>query len=349
MSTRLAAFLLLLPVCSLADSVVPIDTVENHVNIRLEPDAMSDVVGRLTQGARLELVSEIDGWYEVVLEGDATGFVSADWTDVIRDEPVVASAESEPPGPGVEPQPVAIELPPEPDPEPVAEPAPETVLSTPADPLVLKGKRDYLMRFRDEAAGVASQIFDDGNRIGIGTSTPKQRLEVNGSIQIHEQNSSVAGLMITQSSGETGYIMHNRASTLTIGAGSQDRITIVRDGSVGIGVSRPDHPLELASGAHVTQAGVWTNRSSRADKENIEVIEAGEAVDALMALRPVLYEHRSGDAETYAGFIAEEVPELVAMQDRASLSAMDIVAVLTRVVQEQQIRINELERRLTRD
>ena len=152
--------------------------------------------------------------------------------------------------------------------------------------------------------------------------------------------------MITQSSGDTGYIMHNRASTLTIGAGSQDRITIDRDGNVGIGVSRPDHPLEMASGAHVTQGGVWTNRSSRSAKQNIEAMTAEDALAALMALEPVLYEYRNGDPETYAGFVAEDVPELVAMQDRTSLSAMDIVAVLTRVVQEQQNKINELERRL---
>ena len=46
------------------------------------------------------------------------------------------------------------------------------------------------------------------------------------------------------------------------------------------------------------------------------------------------------------GFIAEDVPGLVASTDRISLSTMDIVAVLTRVVQEQQQKIAELEKRL---
>jgi hypothetical protein len=41
------------------------------------------------------------------------------------------------------------------------------------------------------------------------------------------------------------------------------------------------------------------------------------------------------------GFIAEDVPELVAMEDRKGLSAMEIVAVLTTVVQEQQEVIQE--------
>ena len=40
------------------------------------------------------------------------------------------------------------------------------------------------------------------------------------------------------------------------------------------------------------------------------------------------------------GFIAEDVPDLVAMKDRKNLSAMDMVAVLTKVLQEQQ-KMNE--------
>jgi hypothetical protein len=40
--------------------------------------------------------------------------------------------------------------------------------------------------------------------------------------------------------------------------------------------------------------------------------------------------------EQYVGFIAEDVPELVAMKDRKGLTPMDIVAVLTKVLQDQQ-------------
>jgi hypothetical protein len=46
------------------------------------------------------------------------------------------------------------------------------------------------------------------------------------------------------------------------------------------------------------------------------------------------------------GFIAEEVPDLVAMKNRKGLSSMDIVAVLTKVVQEQQKTISTLREEL---
>jgi len=211
----------------------------------------------------------------------------------------------------------------------------------------VEGSVDYLMKFTGPTIGGNSQIFDDGRNIGIGTDSPKQRLEVNGNIQIHEQHSSVAGIMLTQSSGETGYIMHNQASTLTIGAGSVDRITIDRDGNVGIGMSRPNHPIELPSGAHVTAGGAWTNSSSIERKENISELTPEEALRALADLEPVHFNYKQDAAERYVGFIAEDVPDLVATTDRKGLSTMDIVAVLTKVVQMQQQQIEELEARLS--
>jgi len=389
---------ILFPLAATADQVVPIDKVENSVNIRLNADTGSDVVGELQQGESLTLVDSIEGWHEVELEGGATGFISSDWSRIMTDaevklaeeavveeaveevveaeveatveqvveETVVESVEvvteeaveevaeeaieeaveevAEEPEPVIEVEAVVEEAAVEE--KVVVVPAPQAVVAPEPE---VKANRDFLVKVRREGQLVGSQIFDDGNKVGIGSTDPQQRLEVNGSIQIYDQNSSVAGLMITQSSGDTGYIMHNRASTLTIGAGSIDRITIDRDGHVGIGASRPDHPLEMASGAHVTAGGVWTNRSSRDSKENIAILSSGDAVAAVMALQPVSFNYRTEQGEGYVGFIAEDVPGLLASSDGESLSSMDIVAALTRVVQEQQRRIEELEAKLERD
>lgn len=210
----------------------------------------------------------------------------------------------------------------------------------------IEGTPDYLMKFTSSTMGGSSQVYDDGRNIGIGTTEPKQRLEVNGNIQIHERNANVVALMLTQADGETGYIMHNRANTLTIGAGSVDRITIDGDGFVGIGTSRPTHPIEMASGAFVTEGGVWTNSSSFTKKENIVELTTEEAIRVLVDLEPVHFNYIADEREDYIGFIAEDVPDLVATADRTGLSAMDIVAVLTKVVQEQQDRIEALEEKI---
>ena len=125
-----------------------------------------------------------------------------------------------------------------------------------------------------------------------------------------------------------------------------ERMRITQNGNVGIGTQTPKNPLEMASGAHVTAGGVWTNASSRTLKDNISELNADEALSALAELNPVRYNYKSQPGEEYLGFIAEDVPGLVATNARKSLSPMDIVAVLTKVVQQQQKKITELESRL---
>ncbi len=117
-------------------------------------------------------------------------------------------------------------------------------------------------------------------------------------------------------------------------------------GNVGIGTIAPTNPLEMASGAHVSAGGVWTDASSRQYKENISNLPSEEAIAALEKLNPVKFNYKVEKDEEYVGFIAEDAPDLVATKDRQSLSPMDIVAVLTKVVQQQQKKIAELEARL---
>jgi len=112
-------------------------------------------------------------------------------------------------------------------------------------------------------------------------------------------------------------------------------------GYAGFGVI-PAYPLEMASGAHVTPGGVWTNASSRQYKQNIKELTEDEALDVLKELRPVKFSYKVDSEEKHVGFIAEDVPELVATKDRKGMSTMDVVAVLTRVVQEQRETIVEL-------
>ncbi len=292
-----------------------------------EPEAAADDDGETTA----ELAAEADAEITVPVpaeEEPADAPAAADTFDEPQPESATADTEVEP----------------IPEPTPVVEPKPAAEPEAPVSPI--RGQRDFVVRFKTESTGTSSQIYDDGNVVGIGTTAPQQRLEVNGSIQIHDQHSSVAGLMITQSSGETGYILHNRASTLTIGAGSVDRITIDRAGNVGIAVARPEHPLHVANGAYLSAGGVWTNSSSRQGKEGINSLDAESALAAVMALEPVSFRYRADTAETHLGFIAEDVPDLVATADRSGLSAMDIVAALTRVIQEQEKRIATLEKAL---
>jgi hypothetical protein len=113
------------------------------------------------------------------------------------------------------------------------------------------------------------------------------------------------------------------------------RITVKGNGFVGIGTQNPSYPLQMAWGAY-TNGSSWVDASSREYKENIEVLSTEEALEVIKELNPVKYAYKTDQTEKRVGFISEEVPELVSMKDRKGLSPMDIVAVLTKVVQEQQ-------------
>ena len=98
----------------------------------------------------------------------------------------------------------------------------------------------------------------------------------------------------------------------------------------------------MASGAHVTSGGVWTDASSRDYKENIVELAYDSAITTLNNLTPVTYNYKIDKEENYVGFIAEDVPDLVATSGRKSLSPMDITAVLTKVVKDQQKEMKHL-------
>jgi len=106
------------------------------------------------------------------------------------------------------------------------------------------------------------------------------------------------------------------------------------NGSVGISVT-PTHLLDVSGGAYCNGT-TWVNASSREYKENIKPLTSEDALAAIEKLEPVKFNYKADKEERSLGFIAEDVPELVAMKDRKGLNTMDVVAVLTKVVQEQQ-------------
>ena len=121
---------------------------------------------------------------------------------------------------------------------------------------------------------------------------------------------------------------------------------VIKNGNIGLGITNPTSPLALASGAKCSAGGVWTNASSRKLKDNIEALPLEKALDVVQSLEPVTYTYKAEPNETQVGFIAEDVPELVATQTRTELSPMDIVGVLTKVVQDQQSRLDAQEQQM---
>ncbi len=193
--------------------------------------------------------------------------------------------------------------------------------------------------------------------VGIGTTGPTQKLHVNGSIMSNGQylaQYAYPGFWLDETgTGNKGlyYVLDQKSLQIqrraqNFGAfeatvmhvfieAPANSFYLASNGYVGFGLA-PSYPIHHSNGARLSAGGVWTDASSREYKENINTLTVDEAVNALKGLNPVKFNYKADTKEKHVGFVAEDVPEIVATRDRKGLSPMDIVAVLTKVSQEQQ-------------
>ncbi len=128
----------------------------------------------------------------------------------------------------------------------------------------------------------------------------------------------------------------------TSNAGSPvEGLRITKEGHVGIGTDNPSEKLFVEGNIRAT--GSITPGSSRDFKENIANLSLQEAVATLENLNPVKFNYKAEkEKDLHVGFIAEDMPELLATPDRKGVNPLDVIAVLTKVVQAQQMEIASL-------
>ena len=204
----------------------------------------------------------------------------------------------------------------------------------------------------------------ENGRFGIGTKSPSEKLEVSGNIKLASSGqwmgwSYKEGLV--NSGGQKPMLTSPGQVLMAIDADNNDTrqffavgknsinpakwtelFRVQENGFVGIRKTNPNYPMEFASGARVTKGGQFQSVSSRESKERIQGLTNSEAAEVVSRLEPVRFAYKSEPKEDQIGFIAEDVPNLVATKDRKTLAAIGIVAALTKVVQQQQETIIEL-------
>ncbi len=127
-----------------------------------------------------------------------------------------------------------------------------------------------------------------------------------------------------------------------------DRVVVMRDGTVGIGTTTPANILTVEQGSSTDPiADGWTTYSSKRWKTNIEPVEG--ALEKVQRLRGVSFDWKS-DGRHDIGLIAEEVgeviPEVVAYEANGtharSVDYGRLVALLIEATKEQQKTIQQL-------
>lgn len=193
---------------------------------------------------------------------------------------------------------------------------------------------------------VSSGVVMMGNgRVGIGVNQAMARLHVKGMVQTASETPRDA---IARFEGDSA---NDPQFFITIENDGQNKKRIVL-GTVG---GRLQLGTEEASNDenNVSVRGVlrverfMTTGSSRALKENIADLSTPEVNQILAQLNPVKFNYKD-DQTPHLGFIAEDVPDILATPDHKAINPVDIIAALTKIVKEHQNTMSVLGR-LVRD
>lgn len=203
-----------------------------------------------------------------------------------------------------------------------------------------------------EGATPSNTLYlDSTGRLGLRTSTPARDLTISVPVSAGirmEQSASPFQAWDIVANNNNFYVRdvnHEQDPFIIRTSAPYYSLVVDTTGRIGLGVSAPLYQIHHSSGARL-DAGNWVNASSRDVKQDIHQLDGNAAMDTLKALEPVTFAYKENPAETNVGFIAEDVPDLVATTDRKGLSSMDVVAVLTKVIQEQQRTIEDMQTRL---
>ncbi len=215
------------------------------------------------------------------------------------------------------------------------------IANTPTDkPLVYGDFSQRFLKINGSLRCSTSLLINDATPWGSAPFVLGQDVWNRGIVITDKASSNKKNIYFGWNVGES----HEYAEVFALqeGVGYKNLVINPNGGNMGIGTAAPQQPLHMGSGAYVSAGGVWTNASSREVKEDIKALTREEAVKALTELQPVKFRYKTDPGEGHVGFIAEDLPDLVATKDRKGMSPADVVAVLTKVVQEQQAAIMRL-------
>lgn len=201
--------------------------------------------------------------------------------------------------------------------------------------------------------------------VGIGTTSPVQKLTVNDSgpayIQVQSTGSgNAAGFVATNGSGRQWNLLvrgdDNKFNIQDIGA-LATRLTIDTSGNVGIGTTSPGIYKLYVNGTGYIANGPWVPSDSKFKKD---VLPIDSALDKVQKLTGVSYLYKTDEYKDKGfpegkqlGVVAQELEEVIpeaVMTDEEGSKAVnysEIIPVLIEAIKEQQKEIDDLKSTVT--
>jgi hypothetical protein len=104
------------------------------------------------------------------------------------------------------------------------------------NPVTGTGTTNYVSKFTGTSTVGNSQIFDNGTNVGIGTTSPSYKLDVEGDVGINDY---------IQHNGDNSRIGFPSNDVIALVTANAERMRITSAGNVGIGTTSPSDTLDL--------------------------------------------------------------------------------------------------------
>ncbi|HBG78398.1 MAG TPA: hypothetical protein DDW84_06070 [Phycisphaerales bacterium] len=148
--------------------------------------------------------------------------------------------------------------------------------SSRGDTITGSGTANYLPKFTDSYIVGNSVLYESSGNVGIGTTSPTNKLTVGGFVEILSGND----LMLRPTANNFDFRLRAVGTQLNIYAGNDTtnpKMSILDSGNVGIGTTSPSTSLEVNGDIKVVTAAGALNRFFRAEEVGVAGNKAGIA------------------------------------------------------------------------